>query len=209
MLPARKITRVSIPDRDGSYVFEDGFENKTLEFACILAKGSLQQRRTQAREIAAWLSGTGELILDHELGRSYKTLRTVSDVSLTLNNRRDDFHISFEAEPFQYGSLQTTSIDNPTSVVITNNGTAKAETLLSVTGTGNVTVSCGNQAFTLAGITEKINLDSRKMLVYTDLSENRMQSHTGGFLKLAPGANTINVTGTVSNLSVQFYDTYL
>ena len=209
LLAAAKINRVSIPSRDGSYVFENGFENKILEFKCALSKGNIPQRRIKAREIAAWISGTGDLVLDHEKNKVYKVIRAVSDISLSISQVVDEFNIVFEVEPFQYGSLQTISADNPTSLSITNNGRANADTVISVIGTGAVTVSCGDQSFILAGMTEKINLDSKRMLVYTDTKENRMYLHTGSFIKLAPGDNTITVTGTVSNLFVQFYDTYL
>ena len=209
LLAATKINRVSIPGRDGSYVFENGFENKALEFKCALSKGNISQRRIKAREVAAWLSGTGDLVLDHEKNKVYKVVRVVSDISLSISQVVDEFNLVFEVEPFQYGSLQTISTDNPNSLSITNNGTANAETVISVIGTGAVTVSCGDQSFILAGMTEKVNLDSKRMLVYTDLVENRMHIHSGGFIKLAPGLNNISVTGTVSNISVQFNDTYL
>lgn len=209
LIAGKRIKRINIPGRDGSYVFEDGFENKQLEFKCIITKGSIQVRRLRMREIAKWFSEAGDLILDHEPDKIYRVIRTVSDVSLTLDQITDEFNIVFETEPYQYGSLQTISIDNPTSVVITNNGSARADTNISVTGTGNVTIGCGNQSFTLIGMTEKLNLDSKRMLVFTDNMENRMPIHIGDFIGLAPGANTITVTGMVSNISTRFYDTYI
>lgn len=209
VLAPTKINRVSIPGRDGSYVFENGFENKVLEFKCALSKGNIPQRRSKVREVAAWLSGTGDLVLDHEKNKVYKVVRVVSDVSLSLSQVVDEFNLVFEVEPFQYGSQQMVSTDNPTSVSVTNNGTTNAETVVSVIGTGNVTVSCGGKSFTLTGMAEKTNLDSRRMLVYTDTKENRMSIYSGSFIKLAPGANIIAVTGTVSNISIQFHDTYL
>ena len=121
----------------------------------------------------------------------------------------DEFNIIFEVEPFQYGGLKTMSFDNPTSVVVNNAGTYEAETIIGVTGTGNVTMDCGTQTFTLTGMTEKLNVDSKKMLVYTDELSNSISKHSGGFIRLSPGNNTITVTGFVSNMTIKFNDTYI
>lgn len=209
LLPSKRISRVNVMGRDGEYIFEDGYDNKLLEFKCMMAKGTIKERRIRARDIALWLSGTGDLILDYEGDKTYKVVRTVSDVSLTVEQVVDEFSINFEVEPYQYGSFQTVSVGNPTSVVITNNGNVEADTLISVTGTGDVTITCGTQSFTLKGMTEKLNLDSKRILVYTDTLVNAISKHNGDFIKLAPGNSTINVTGTVSNLTIKFYDTYI
>lgn len=209
LLASKRVKRISVPGRDGSYVFEDGFENKQLEFKCIMAKGNIQERRLRLREIAAWLSGTGDLILDHEPDKTYKIVRSISDVGLTLDKITDEFNIVFEAEPFQYGELRTVSVDNPTSFTVTNSGNAPAETRISISAAGNVTATCASLSFLLAGMTETLHLDSKRMLVYNGSVVNKLSKHTGDFIKLAPGTNTITISGTVTNVSVEFYDTYI
>ncbi len=209
LLPSKRIQRVNAMGYDGEYIFENGYSNKFLEFKCMLIKGTIKERRIRARNIASWLTGTGDLILDYESDKTYKVVRTVSDVSLILEQVVDEFNIIFEVDPFQYGSFKTFSVENPTSVVITNNGNAEADTLISVTGTGNVTITCGTKTTALNGVTEKLNLDSKRMLVYNDIFINAISKHSGDFIKLAPGTNTLNVTGTVSNLSLKSYDTYI
>jgi len=130
-------------------------------------------------------------------------------VSYFILSRWDEFNITFETEPFQYGGLKTLSFDNPSTVVVNNQGTYDAETIIGVTGTGNVTIACGTQSFTLTGMTEKLNVDSKRMLVYTETNTNAVSKHTGNFIKLKPGNNTITVTGSVSNMTVKFNDTYI
>jgi len=209
LLPSKSINRVNIMGYDGEYIFENGYNNKLLEFKCMMAKGTIKERRIRAREIASWLSGTGDLILDYEIDKTYKVVKTVSDVSLAVEQVVDEFNIIFEVEPYQYSQLQTLSVDNPTSVVITNNGNIESETLISVTGVGNVTVTSGTKSFILLDISEKINIDSKRMLVYTDEKANAISKHSGDFIKLSSGNNTLNITGTVSNFVIKFYDTYI
>ena len=207
--PAKRIQRVNVMGCDGEYVFESGYNNKFLEFRCSLANGTIIERRQRAREIASWLSSTGDLVLDYENDKTYKVIKTVSDISLSMEQAWDEFNITFETEPLQYGGLMTLSFDNPSTVVVNNQGTYEAETIISITGTGNVTVSSLDYSFTLTGMTEKINIDSKKMLVYTENKENMISKHLGSFIKLKPGNNTITVTSSVSNMTVKFQDTYI
>lgn len=209
LIASKRLKRIAIPGRDGIYTFEDGYENKLLEFECILKGGSIQERRLRIRQIAVWLSKTGELVLDHEPDKTYRVVRSVCDVGLSLDQSMDSFKICFETEPFQYAGVQTVSVDNPTSFVITNNGSTVADTILTISGSGNVAVACNMESFTLTGMTEALTLDSKKMLVYNNVMVNNLGKHSGVFIRLSPGGNTIVVTGSVSNISVQFRDTYI
>jgi len=112
-----------------------------------VGKRNNKRKRIRSRDIASWLSGTGDLILDYESDKTYKVVKTVSDVSLTVEQVVDEFSINFEVEPYQYGSFQIFSVDNPTSVVITNNGNTEADTIISVTGTGDVYYNMRNSVF--------------------------------------------------------------
>jgi len=209
LLPPKRVQRANVMGYNGEYLFEDGYNNKVLEFRCSLAKGTIKERRQRAREIALWLSSSGDLKLDHESSKTYKVVKTVSDVALAIEQAWDEFSITFETEPFQYGGLKTLSFENPTSVVLNNAGTIDAEIIISVSGTGNVTITCGTSSFTLTGMTGKLNVDSRRMLVYTDSMTNGILKHSGDFIRLSPGNNTIDVSGSVSNITVKFNDTYI
>ena len=58
-------------------------------------------------------------------------------------------------------------------------------------------------------MTGKLNVDSKRMLVYTDALANEISKHSGGFIRLSSGNNTITVAGSVSNMTVKFNDTYI
>lgn len=207
--PAKRVQRVNVMGYDGEYLFESGYNNKLLEFKCSLSKGTINARRQRARDIAEWLSVTGDLVLDYESDKTYKVVKTVSDISLAIEQAWDEFSIIFETEPLQYGGLKTLSFNNPTSIVVNNQGTYEAETIISITGTGSVTVTSGEYSFTLTGMTGKLNIDSKRMIIYTDTIINGISKHSGNFIKLKPGNNTITVNGSVSDMTVKFHDTYI
>lgn len=209
LIPAKRYERITIPDKNGQYIFEDGYDNKILEFDCSLIKGNIQSRRQRARDIAYWLSGRGDLILDGESDKTYKVIRTVSDINLSLNQVVDNFKVVFETEPFQLGTFKSISVDNPTSISLTNEGTAEAETLISLTGTGDVSLTIDEQTLNLTGLTEKITLDSRRYLVYNELNDNKLDLHSGDFIKIPVGSSELLITGSVSNISMQYWDKYI
>ncbi|MDW7669900.1 MAG: phage tail family protein [Bacillota bacterium] len=209
LIPSKRFERISVPGRNGQYIFEDGYNNKILEFDCSLIKGNIQDRRQRAREIAYWLSGTGDLILDGEDDKTYKVVRTVSDIDLSLNQVIENFKVVFETEPFQLGTFKSISVDNPTNITLINDGTEEAETVISVTGTGDVSLTLDDKILNLTGLTEKITLDSKKYLAYNDLKENKLDLHMGDFIKIPPGSSELLMTGTVSNILIEYYDTYI
>jgi predicted phage tail component-like protein len=209
LVPSKRFERISIPGRNGQYIFEDGYNNKVLEFDFSLIKGSIQERRQRAREIAYWLSGTGDLILDGEIDKTYKVVRTVSDIDLSLNQVVENFKVVFEAEPFQLGTFKSISVDNPTNITLINDGTEEAETSISVTGTGDVFLTLDDKILNLTGLTERITLDSKRYLAYNDLKENKLDLHWGDFIKIPPGSSELLITGTVSNIQIEYYDTYI
>ncbi len=129
--------------------------------------------------------------------------------SLFFKSYLQTFLHSLETEPFQYGGLKTLSFDNPTSVVVNNTGTYEADTIISVTGNGNITVTSSDYSFILTGMTGKLNLDSKKMIVYADGMANGISNHSGSFIRLKPGNNNIIVTGSVSNITIKYHDTFI
>jgi predicted phage tail component-like protein len=209
LIPSKRFERMTVPGRNGQYIFEDGYNNKTLEFDCSLIKRTIQSRRQRAREIAFWLSGTGDLILDGESDKTYRVVRTVSGIDLSLNQVVENFKVVFETEPFQLGTFKSISVDNPTSITLINDGTEEAETIISVTGTGDIFLTLDDKILNLTGLTEKITLDSKRYLVYNDLKENKLDIHSGDFIKIPPGSSELLITGTVSNVLIEYYDTYI
>lgn len=162
-----------------------------------------------AREIADWLSGKGNLVLDGENDKTYKVVSTVNNIDLSINQPFDTFQLTFETEPFQLGSHKTITVDNPLEVTLVNSGTVPAETVITITGEGNVSVSLGTNTFSLTDMSGKVNLDSKRMLVYTDTMENRLNFFTGEFLKVPPGESILEVTGSVSQITINYCDTYI
>ena len=86
--------------------------------------------------------------------------------------------------------------------VITNPGSVYSEPILTVTGSGNITLMVGMAIVELENISGSIVIDSVLQEAYqgTTLMNDHMN---GEFPKLKPGANAISWTGTVTKVVVR------
>ena len=146
-----------------------------------------------------------DLVFDYEPDKTFKTVRAVHNVFSTIENGLDEFQITFECEPYQLG--QSREISGSGSLTLTNGGTAPAETVITVTGSGNITVNCAGMSFTLSGMTGSVTVDSKRMIVYSG-SVNRASWHSCGFIRIPPGEHTMTVTGGAGAI-VRYHDTWL
>ena len=85
---------------------------------------------------------------------------------------------------------------------ITNPGSVFSEPVITVYGSGEITLMVGMTIVELDGITDSITLDSPLMEAYKDMtSMNGCMS--GDFPTLLPGQNAISWTGNVTKIVVQ------
>lgn len=216
----KRQTVVEVFGRDGQYVFEDGYDNISIELACSIVNDSLVDRRATARQIALWLANTGKLIFDYEPTIEYQVVKVVNDIKGVFRGYAlpvDDFNVTFECKPYQeqvaYNPIED-RIFYPSAgetLNVPNNGTYKALPIICLTG-GATSVTIGG--FTFAGLNGTVYIDCNDKVVYNTSGSskvNRMTSFSGNFPQLNPGINSFLVSGTITTLRVEFIykNTYL
>ena len=94
------------------------------------------------------------------------------------------------------------TIYNTSGTIITNPGSVYSEPILTVTGSGNITLMVGMAIVELENISGSIVIDSVLQEAYqgTTLMNDHMN---GEFPVLKPGANAISWTGTVTKVVVR------
>lgn len=205
LLPARNDIRVTIPGRPGNLVFESEPNNKTLSFLLTLVE-PFEDRRASARQIAAWLSARGSLVMDYEPDMRYEVVSAASNVIAAIEAGYDTFTVDFECEPYQYGQKRDYS---GTALSVVNNGTAPADTIITIKGSGNISAQSDGQSFSLSGIAGTVVVDSRRMMVYTPEKQDLTRIHSGGFIKVKPGASEITLSGNITEANVEFWEMWL
>jgi phage-related protein len=99
ILPEKRSKTEYVIGKNGGYTFTDGFKNRTVEIEFLLT-GKLLQRRAKLNDIAAWLSGSGELILGIDSGIMYEA-KVIGGVIPELTFHSDRFVVTFDCKPIK------------------------------------------------------------------------------------------------------------
>ena len=95
----RKLTAV-IPGRDGVMDFgDDGYEKREITIVLSIRTGRLEDLRQTVRDLAYWLSGSGDLIFSDEPDKAYDA-QVVSPIDLDQVSRTGMCQVVFECQPF-------------------------------------------------------------------------------------------------------------
>ncbi|MDK2801076.1 MAG: hypothetical protein PWQ70_2695 [Clostridiales bacterium] len=235
LLPSQRVSEETVIGRDGSYKFEEGYNDKIIEIDCSFLESDFNKRRQKLREIAGWLSQKGELIFDNEADKAYIG-KIYNQIDLEMYSTFDQFTLIFVCEPFAYsrwdnsellqyytkgfeidgqyiGYMQTTfnNITSNITVTLANLGNYYALPTIEIDGTADsVVIGTDENSFNIVNITEKTYVDCKNMIVYTldefGKKQNKLQDFEGNFIKLKSGLNEISVEGTNLNLSSVFFN---
>ncbi|NLD46408.1 MAG: hypothetical protein GX660_04315 [Clostridiaceae bacterium] len=218
LLPKTRREKEDIPGRDGVYVYETGgFEEKKIVIECAYAPNlDFATRRNLSREVSAWLSApSGDLILDKEPDKKYKA-RIDDSVDPSFFPYYDQFDIQFYVHPIAFivdttdSAKEYKDIVSSTVLEIQNGGTYNALPLIKINGSASaLTITDDlNNNFTYSNLeSEEIIIDCMNKLVYSvieGIKTNKRSNFSGKYLSIKPGLNTVEVTGTITNVTITF-----
>ena len=175
-IPSERSTQTNVPGRPGSLTQlegEDVYDDLLLTATCFISDP------TQIPAIATW--------------SFEKVLR---------GNPHCTFAVNFRCYPFFYADAAADITVTTSGTIITNPGSVYSEPILTVTGSGNITLMVGMAIVELENISGSIVIDSVLQEAYqgTTLMNDHMN---GEFPVLKPGANAISWTGTVTKVVVR------
>ena len=117
-------------------------------------------------------------------------------------NPHCSFAMNFRCFPFWYQDNVAETTVTVSGTTITNPGSVYSEPVLTVTGSGDITLTVGTTIVELTGITDSIVIDCALKEAYkgTTLMNEHM---SGDFPILVPGLNAISWTGNVTRVVVK------
>ena len=142
IIPAKRVKNVTIPGRAGDLTLEDGEDvydpyKKEITIQCI--------NDVLTPSLLDWLRGDSDLIISNEINFAYQA-RIAGQVEFSrLGNDLRQAVIPFVVQPFKKArdeSQYRMSISSSSSVL--NRGQIKARPKMMLTGTGALTISCGD-----------------------------------------------------------------
>lgn len=200
-IPAERATFTNVPGRSGSLTTlqgEDVYDDMIMTVTCFI------QDTTRIAEIAAWLKGSGTVTFANRPGGYYQA-RIVNQIDfekILRGNPHRSFAVNFRCKPFWHAQNVSDIVVTTSGTLVTNPGSVYSEPLMTVCGSGDITLMVGMTVIELTEVSGNIVLDSVLKEAYkgTSLMNERM---TGDFPVLKPGMNAISWSGTVTRVVIQ------
>ena len=200
-VPAERVTHTNVPGRPGSLTTlegEDVYDDMILTATCLIADPS------RIPEVAAWLKGSGTVTFANREGGFYfaRIANQIEFAKVLRGNPHRSFAVNFRCKPFWYLSdVEPITLTSSTSI-INNPGSVYSEPVITVYGSGEVTLMVGTTIVELSGVSGSITIDTSLMEAYAgDISANSCMN--GDFPRLQPGQNAISWSGDVTRIVVQ------
>ena len=156
------------------------------------------------RTIASYLKGGGKVAFANRPGGFYyaRIVNQIPFEKILRGNPHRSFTVNFRCQPFWYQENVPEITATTSGTFVTNPGSVNSEPVITVYGSGEITIMVGMTIVELDGITDSITLDTQLMEAYKGVtSMNGCMS--GDFPTLQPGQNSISWTGNVTKVVVQ------
>ena len=199
-IPLERSKQTNVPGRPGSLTQLEGddvYDDMILTATCFIADPA------QIPAIAAWLKGKGTVTFANRTGGHYnaRIANQIPFEKVLRGNPHCSFAVNFRCYPFWYQENVSDVTITTSGDTITNPGSVYSEPLLTINGSGDITLMVGTTIVELTDITTGIVLDCALKEAY--LGTALMNDHmSGDFPVLKPGMNAISWSGNVTSVVI-------
>ena len=198
--PSERVTFTNVPGRNGALTTLEGddvYDDFILPISCTVSDIS------RLPDICAWLKGAGTLKLAARSGGFYYArLANQIELSKVLRNHENRvFTLNFRCKPFLYMDQVEPITLTASGTFITNPGNVFSEPVITVTGSGEVTLIVGMTIVELE-LTESITIDTPLMEAYTGTTSAN-SAMSGDFPTLLHGTNAVSWSGNVTSVVIE------
>ena len=195
----RRIESITVAGRNGSLHTDEGvYESYDRTMECALIK------RAKLDEITAWLVGSGGMTFSTEPDKVYR-VTIANKISIAQMMRVfQKFQVILDTQPFKYSVNAAGDVLELTApTTIRNSGTVYSEPLITVYGSGDITLSINGNSYPLRNVQESITIDSEMMEVFKRNANQNGKYGGVEFPRFEVGKNEISWTGNVSKIKIQ------
>ena len=191
-----QIEKIPVPYRNGYLTIRsDRYESYPREMRMVCTD------KDAIGGINEWLDGHGVLRTDLDKDGFF-----IADVVSGLEYENylrdiDAFSVEFLIEPFFYLDSGEIMITSTTAFSLINPGNIYSQPLITVYGSGDITLNINSQFVQLTGVETSITMDSKLALCYRD-TLNMGAKMTGEYILMDTGTNNIEWTGSVTKIEI-------
>ena len=200
-IPLERSKQTNVPGRPGSLTQLEGddvYDDMILTATCFIADPA------QIPAIAAWLKGKGTVTFANRTGGHYnaRIANQIPFEKVLRGNPHCSFAVNFRCYPFWYQENVSDVTITTSGDTITNPGSVYSEPLITVYGSGNITLMVGTTIVELTNVSSSIVLDCALKEAYkgTTLMNDHM---SGDFQVLKPGLNAVSWSGNVTRIVIK------
>lgn len=200
-IPSERVSFTDVPSRPGSLTTLEGddvYDDMILTATCFI------ENLNNLTAISNWLKGSGKVTFANR-PEGYYQARVVNQIpfeKILRGNPHRSFAVNFRCKPFLYLNNSPTITITSSGTFITNPGSVYSEPIITVNGSGDITLIIGMTIVELSGVNGSITLDSALQEAYSGFTSLNSQM-SGEFPHLLPGQNAISWMGNVSSLTIQ------
>lgn len=193
-----------VPGRDGSLTIKKGGHNdlETSMRCYIRDIGGISRA-------LAFVQGSGQLVQSIDMGRSINISFTGAPRADRIVRGMDawEMEIPVRIKPFRYFYPEAEDIViNTSGTYINNPGTHESAPRIEIAGSGDMVLRIGAAEVTLSGVAGGLIIDSADMTCYELDGVTRIGDQSGidmdEFPRIAPGANPVTWTGSISSITI-------
>ena len=195
ILPEERVTFTDVPSLSGSLAQTEGvdvYKDITLAVKCYIQNPTVQA----VQAVASFFRGAGRLELPNRPDGYYeaRVINQISFAKILRGNAPRTFTVNFRCKPFLHLYSGETAQTITSGAFLLNPTGIQAKPLITITGSGDITLLVGVQIIELEGIEGGIVLDSELQEAYwNDALKNNCM--TGEFPVLGVGNTAISWTG--------------
>lgn len=200
-MPAERATFINVPGRPGSLTTLEGddvYDDLILTAICFVSDA------VRIPEIATWLKGSGTVTFANRQGGFYyaRIVNQISFEKILRGNPHRSFAVNFRCQPFWYAENVEPITLTVSGGTISNPGNVPSEPVITVYGSGEITLMVGLTIVELEAVSSSITLNSPLMETYSGTTSLN-DKMSGNFPTLLPGINAVSWSGDVSNVLIK------
>lgn len=198
--PEERIEHVTIPGRAGEVTLTEGNDIYNSYIQTIHMAISSAANVSAAEK---WLRGSGYVEFCCQSGKKQQA-RVINSVEFTKHSRNSSWwegDVQFYCYPLKEDTTSTPVEVASSGTTVNNPGDVVSRPLITVTGSGNVTITIGGKTISITGLSSGWKIDSDLQWVL-DGTTPKQGVYTGDFPVFNPGNNTVAWTGSITKLTI-------
>lgn len=199
--PEERVEHVVLPGRAGELTLTQGADiyNSYIQTIPIAVDNASDLSTAEQ-----WLKGEGYVTFSCQPTLKQKA-RVINAVTFTKHSKNSTWwegEVQFYCEPLKEPTSGSTTNVTSSGTVVNNPGDVTSRPLITITGSGTVTVTIGGNTLTITGVSNGWMIDSDLEWVTNSSGAPQMGVYSGKFPVFAPGNNTVQFTGSISKLVI-------